>query len=111
MAWPTPAHSHGAKSYTIPVGYASITVRLQPTACIYIKPVPENRVSMNVLKDINLKRDGADGVSISFSKHGVKLASNIAKDLAERHAHEREELFSLLWQSHPRPENRVRPAG
>ena len=91
MAWPTPAHSHGAKSYTVNVAYASVLVRLTPFKGLYVKPVPENRVSMNVLTDINLKRDGGDGVSISFSKHGVKLAWNIAKDLAERHAHERED--------------------
>ena len=42
-ALPLPATNHGAKNYTLPGTYASITVRVLQQ-CFYIKPVPKDRV-------------------------------------------------------------------
>ena len=84
-ALPVPLHNHGAKNYTLPGKYASITVRVTQQ-CFYIKLVPEDRVSAKVLQDAMLRRDASKGISVSFQKFGPARAFRIAQDLAERHA-------------------------
>jgi len=84
-ALPVPLHNHGAKNYTLPGKYASITVRVTQQH-FYIKPVPEDRVSAKVVQDATLRRDASKGISVSFQKFGPAKAFRIAQDLAERHA-------------------------
>jgi len=83
-ALPVPLHNHGAKNYTLPGKYASITVRVTQQ-CFYIKPVPEDRVSAKVLQDATLRRDASKGINVNFQKFGPARAFRIAQDLAERH--------------------------
>ena len=84
-ALPVPLHNHGAKNYTLPGKYASITVRVTQQ-CFYIKLVPEDHVSAKVLQDAMLRRDASKGISVNFQKFGPARAFRIAQDLAERDA-------------------------
>jgi len=80
-ALPTPRDNHGDKTYKLHGKAATITVRLDKKIW-YVKPVPATRIPDSLLEEHKVRRDQSNGVSVSWTKHGVS-SWGLAKMLAD----------------------------
>ncbi len=75
---PWPVEQHGSKSYTV-TGACTVTLRLD-TKAFYAKPVDSNIWPDEMLNAMDLRRDGAKGVSVAVRKFGLAHACELASN-------------------------------